>query len=71
MNQEDIWLFIEHGRNKTWTRALVPKGIQTIRDLVHYLTRGGRVESPWMEIQPSARFIPRVAGLTVLAQLVE
>lgn len=72
MNEtNDLWLFVEHGEFGTWTRANVPHGITTVRDMLSYIQRGGRVLSDWMDIQPSARFIPRVAGMTVLARLVE
>ena len=63
----DLWLFIDHGN--TWTRAAVPAGIQTPRDLVSYLQRGGRVVSDWMDIPARARFVPRVVGMTVLARI--
>jgi hypothetical protein len=66
---KDLWLFIEHGPNKTWTRAAVPAGVQTTRDLVGYLQRGGRVQSDWMEIPERARFLPRVVGPTIIATL--
>lgn len=65
----EIWFFVEHGPYKTWTRAIPPAGIRTVRDLVVYLQRGGRVESNWMEIPPRARLIPRVVGTGVLATL--
>lgn len=67
----DLWLFIEHGSYKTWTRALVPHGITTVRDMLGYLQRGGRVVSNWMDIPDRARFTPRVAGMTVIATLIE
>lgn len=65
----DLWLFIDH--NNIWTRALIPAGIHTARELVNYLQRGGRVVSDWMELPERARFVPRVVGMTVLARLVE
>jgi hypothetical protein len=66
----DLWLFVVHGQNgNTWTRAEVPQGIKSVRDLVAYLQRGGRVMSQWMEVPERARFAPRVIGQTVLAQL--
>ena len=46
----DLWLFIEHGRNNTWTRAFVPNGVKTVRDMITYLQRGGKVISDWMDI---------------------
>ena len=68
----EIWLFIIHGQNNTWTRALVPHNVQTVRDLISYLQRGGKVDSDWMYIPERAKFIiPRAAGLTVLARLAE
>jgi hypothetical protein len=67
----DLWFFIEHGKNKTWTRAQVPASIQTIRDLLGYLQRGGRIESPWMDLPDRARFTPRVVGTGLLATLIE
>ncbi|RPJ29168.1 MAG: hypothetical protein EHM33_02000 [Chloroflexi bacterium] len=67
----DLWLFIEHGRNNTWTRAFVPNGVKTVRDMIGYLQRGGKVLSDWMDIPERAKFIPRAAGMTVLARLVE
>lgn len=71
MSDKVDWLFVEHGRNKTWTRALVPAGVRDLRDLLGYLQRGGRVDSPWMEIPDRARFVPRVVGAGILATLVE
>jgi hypothetical protein len=67
----DLWLFIEWGKYKTWTRAEVPHGITTLRDLVSYLQRGGRVESSWMDLPDRPRFAPRVVGMTVIATLME
>jgi len=67
----DLWLFIEWGRYKTWTRATVPAGITTLRDLMSYLARGGRVESPWMDLPDRSRFAPRSVGMTVIATLAE
>lgn len=65
----DIWLFVEHGHNKTWTRAEVPAGIATPRDLIGYLQRGGRVVSPWIELPDRPRLTPRAIGMTVIATL--
>lgn len=65
----DIWLFIEHSKNKTWTRAHVPAGVASARDLLGYLQRGGRVQSDWMDIPDRVRFIPRTIGKTVIATL--
>jgi hypothetical protein len=65
----DLWLWIEHGPNRTWTRAQVPDRITTPRDLVGYLQRGGRVESLWMDIPDRARYTPRVVGMSVIAKL--
>jgi hypothetical protein len=67
----DLWLFVEHGRNKTWTRADVPVGVLTPRDLIGYLQRGGRVQSLWMDLPDRPRFTPRVVGMTVIATLSE
>lgn len=67
----EIWLFVEHGKEKIWTRAEVPVGVTTVRALITYLQRGGRVQSSWMEIPERARFVPRALGLTVVATLVE
>jgi hypothetical protein len=75
----DLWLFVVHGTGNTWTRADVPQGIKSVRDLVGYLQRGGRITSPWIQLPERARFTPRVlgsetsqpAGMTVLAQLAE
>ena len=76
----DLWLFVVHGQNgNTWTRADVPQGINTARDLVAYLQRGGRIASPWIQIPERARFSPRVLGsmtadvpgMTVLACLAD
>ena len=67
----DLWFFVEHGKNKTWTRAAVPAGVVTIRDLLGYLQRGGRIESDWMEIPDRARFVPRVVGTGLIATLLE
>lgn len=67
----DLWLFVEHGRNKTWTRAQVPDRMATPRDLVGYLQRGGRVVSSWMDIPDRARFTSRAIGMTVIATLAE
>lgn len=66
---DELWLFIEWGPNRTWTRALVPPGIATVRDLIGYLQRGGRVRSEWMEIPERSRFLPRPIGMTVIATL--
>lgn len=66
----DLWLFIAHGHN-TWTRADVPTGMKTARDLVTYLQRGGRIVSPWMDLPERAKFVPRVAGMTVIARLTD
>ena len=64
----DLWLFVEHGN--TWTRAEVPQGIKTARDLVNYIQRGGRIVSPWMQLPDRVRFAGcRILGLTVLARL--
>ncbi len=68
---DDLWLFIEWGKNNTWTRATVPPGIATLRDLISYLQRGGRVESPWMDLPDRPRFTPRAVGMTVIAALLE
>jgi len=65
----DLWLFVEHGKNKTWTRAQVPHNISTVRDMIVYLQRGGRIESPWMDLPDRARFTPRPVGMTVIATL--
>lgn len=65
----DLWLFVVYNNGNTWTRADVPQGIQSVRDLVAYLQRGGRVMSQWMDVPERARFVPRVIGQTVLAQL--
>jgi hypothetical protein len=67
----DLWLFIEWGKNNTWTRATVPAGVATIRDLLGHLQRGGRVESPWLDLPDRARFTPRAVGMTVIATLAE
>lgn len=69
--QPDLWFFIEHGKNKTWTRAQVPAGVRSLSDLMGYLQRGGRIESLWMDLPERARFTPRVLGTGVLARLVE
>jgi hypothetical protein len=66
---DDLWLFIEYGKNKTWTRAVVPAGITTIRDLTNYLARGGRVQSPWLDLPDRPRLTPRAIGMTVVATL--
>lgn len=66
---DELWLFVEHGPNNIWTRAQVPAGVKTVRDLVGYLQRGGRITSEWMQIPERARFTPRVAGATVLARI--
>ena len=49
-SMDDVWLFVEHGQKGSWTRAEVPAGILTPRDMIGYLQRGGRVASPWLEI---------------------
>jgi hypothetical protein len=67
----DLWFFVEHGQNRTWTRAQVPAGVTTIRDLMGYLQRGGRIQSPWMDLPDRARFTPRTVGTGVLATLME
>lgn len=67
----EIWLFIVTNHGNTWTRAAVPAGIQTARELIAYLQRGGRVVSEWIDLPERPRFIPRAAGMTVLARLVE
>lgn len=67
----ELWLFVVHNGGRTWTRAAVPSGIQTARDLIDYLRRGGRVVSAWMDIPERARFSARVIGMTVLARIVE
>jgi hypothetical protein len=67
----DLWLFVEHGKNRTWTRADVPRGITTVRDMIGYLQRGGQVYSQWMELPARARFTPRPLGMTVIATLME
>ena len=75
----DLWLFVEHGN--TWTRAEVPQGIKTARDLVNYIQRGGRIVSPWMQLPDRPRFsgcrvlgsdnphFGVIPGMTVLARL--
>ena len=68
---DDLWLFVEHGHNRTWTRASVPAGIATTRDMISYLQRGGRVESPWLDLPDRARFMPRVIGMTIIAKIME
>lgn len=66
------WLWIEHGDYKTWTRADVPAGILTVRDLAGYLQRGGRVESRWMELPDRPRFTTlRAVGQSLIATLLE
>lgn len=65
----ELWLFVEHGPNHTWTRADVPAGIVTTRDLIGYLQRGGRVVSHWIDLPDRARFHPRAVGMTVIATL--
>lgn len=67
----ELWLWIEHGEYKTWTRAEVPAGITSPRDLCAYLQRGGRVESRWIDLPDRPRFAPRSIGMTVIATLVE
>lgn len=67
----ELLIFIVHNKGNTWTRAQVPNGIQTVRDLLSYVQRGGKVVSEWMDIHERARFIPRAIGFTVLARLVE
>jgi hypothetical protein len=67
----DLWLFVEHGNNKTWTRADVPHGVATVRDLIGYLQHGGRVDSPWMVLPDRPRFTPRAVGMTIIATLHE
>lgn len=69
--ESDLWLFVVWNAGRTWTRALVPAGIRTPRELVDYLKRGGKIESSWLYIPERAQFIPRVVEMTVLAQLVE
>ena len=66
----ELWLFLEHGKEKTWTRAFVPRGVHTVKELISYLGRGGKVESDWMEVPERAHFQPRAAGLTVIARLI-
>ena len=66
----ELWLFIEHNQYKTWTRADVPRGIETVKELIDYLLRGGQVESEWLDLPDRAHFIPRAAGMTVIASLV-
>ena len=56
----DLSLFVVHGN--TWTRAEVPQGIKTARDLVSYIQRGGRISARWM-LLPDRR---RVSGCGVL-----
>lgn len=68
---DELWLFVIHNHGTTWTRAQVPAGVKTVRDLVGYLQKGGRIDSPWMEIPERARFASRVIGETVLALLQE
>ena len=71
MSDNSLWLFIEHGPNRTWTRALLPKGVSSVRDLIGYLQHGGRVVSDWIDLPDRFRLTPRVAGLTVIARLEE
>ncbi len=68
---DDLWLFVEWGPNNTWTRADVPTGLRTTRELVDHIRRGGKIQSQWIDLPDHARFIPRVAGMTVLARLAE
>lgn len=68
---DDLWLFVVWNRGQTWTRALIPVGVRTPRELVDYLRHGGEVDPYKLELPPHARFVPRVIGMTVLAQLVE
>lgn len=64
----DLWLFIEHGTG-TWTRALIPSGVQSVMDLIRYLQRGGQVVSQWVDLPERAKYQPRNAGFTVIARL--
>jgi hypothetical protein len=65
----DIWLFIEHGRGRSWSRAEFPERIQTVRDLILHLQRGGEVDAYNMEIPKRPRFAVRIIGMTVVARL--
>lgn len=67
----ELWLFIEHGNHRTWTRAFIPNSVSTVRDLLNYLQRGGQVRSDWMDVPERAKFISRVLGQTVIANLIE
>jgi hypothetical protein len=58
---------IEHGPNRTWTRAHVPAGVTSVPALLAYLQRGGRVESDWLTLPPRVRWQPRPIGMTVIA----
>jgi hypothetical protein len=68
---DQLWIFIEHGQHKTWTRAAVPNGIQAVKELINYLQRGGQVESEWIDLPERAKYTLRSAGMTVIATLME
>ena len=65
----DLWIFVEHSQYHTWTRAIVPRGIETVRELITYLQRGGQIESNWLDLPERAHYVPRAVGMTVIASL--
>ena len=73
MSTNDLWLFVVFNQGKTWIRAAVPMGIDSVNAMVSYLKRGGWVEpiSDTCSAIPTGKFMPKVIGMTVLAKLVE
>ncbi|MCI0551301.1 MAG: hypothetical protein L0287_10120 [Anaerolineae bacterium] len=67
----ELWLFVEHGKQRTWTRAFVPASVATVRDLINYLQRGGQVRSDWMDVPERAKYSARAVSQTVIATLQE
>jgi len=66
-----LWLFVEHGKGKTWTRADVPQSIQTVKELINYLQHGGQIQSAWIDLPERVSYAPRAVGMTVIATIVE
>lgn len=66
----DLWLFVEW-RPGTWTRALIPAGVQTVQDLIAHIQRGGKIISEWIDLPEHAKIKAHQIGksATVLATL--
>ena len=65
----DLWIFIIHNNGRTLTRANVPHGITTLREMIDYIRRGGKIVSNWIDIPDQARFSTHIVGMTVLAKI--